>query len=255
MLIAYIDESGDTGNDLVRSSKTFTLGCVLVEADSWNDSFDALINFRRRLKLTYSIPVRAELKANYLIRNAGTLSNSGLSPSQRHLIYRAHLKQLSQDQHVKAFGVVVHKSMYYFGKDVFDLAWITLFQRLERTSHSRGGIPVLIIHDEGENPAIRKLARWSRRRLSAGSLRGSNSLSVPFTRLIDDPVPKASHESYFLQMADLVAYAAFRRIYVPSKSVGGVVNQNMWENLGQGIFAPANQNRVVTAPGIVEIWK
>lgn len=255
MLVAYIDESGDTGNNPVRSSKTFTLGCVLVEAESWNNSFSALIDLRRRLKMTYSIPVRAELKANYLIRNTGTLNSTRLSPSQRHLIYRAHLRQLAKDQHAKAFAIVVHKSMNYFGKDVFDNAWTALLQRLERTSHNRGGVPVLIIHDEGENPAIRKLARWSRRRLSAGSFRGSGSLLVPFTQLIDDPIPKASRESYFLQMADLVAYAAFRRIYPPSRSIAEVVNQNMWENLGQGVLVPANQNRVVTVPGIVEIWK
>jgi len=84
---------------------------------------------------------------------------------------------------------------------------------------------------------------------------GSDRFQVPFITLIDDPVPKSSHESYFLQLADLVAYAAFRRIYPPSSSISNVVDQKMWANMGRAIFTAANGNKVITAPGIVEIWK
>jgi hypothetical protein len=255
MLIAYIDESGDTGNDPGRSSKTYTLGCVLVESDTWNTSFDNLIAFRRRLKQTYGVPIRAEVKANYLIRNSGTFKNSNLNPNDRRMIYKAHLNQLSQDSNLRAFGIIIHKTMSYSGKDVFGFAWTTLLQRLERTSYGLGNVPILIVHDEGENASIRKLARWSRRRLSSGSIIGGGSRHLPFSKLLDDPIPKASHESYFLQLADLVAYAAFRRIYAPSHSVSGVVNQNMWDNLGAGVFGAVNQVRMRTAPGIVEVWK
>ncbi len=255
MLIAYIDESGDTGNDPGRSSRTYTLGCVLVESDTWNASFDSLIAFRRRLNQTYGIPIRSEVKANFLIRNSGTFKNLNLNPNDRKMIYKAHFDQLSQDPNLRAFGIVVHKSMNYSGKAVFEFAWTTLLQRLERTSYGLGNIPILIIHDEGENSSIRKLARWSRRRLSSGSIISGGSRHLPFSKLLDDPVSKASHESYFLQLADLVAYAAFRRIYAPSPSVSGVVNQNMWDNLGSGVFGAVNRVRTHTTPGIVEVWK
>jgi hypothetical protein len=162
---------------------------------------------------------------------------------------------MARDARLSAFGVVVKKSMNALPSDVFDEAWTALLQRLERTSKHRGNCPVIIIHDEGENLNIRKLARWSRRRLSAGSITGSGSLQVPFSTLIDDPVPKASHESYFLQLADLVAYSAFRRIYAPGPAVSNVVPLRMWDNLGRAIFTPANANRVLTAPGIVELSK
>jgi len=113
----------------------------------------------------------------------------------------------------------------------------------------------MIVHDEGENLRIRKLARWSRRRLSAGSMTGPGSRHVPFSTLIDDPFPKASHESYFLQLADLVAYSAFRRIYAPSPAVSNVVDLKMWNNLGRAICTAANERETITAPGIVEVWK
>ena len=50
MLIAYVDESGDTGSVSTKSSASYTLGCVLVKAADWSKSFDDLVAFRQRLK-------------------------------------------------------------------------------------------------------------------------------------------------------------------------------------------------------------
>lgn len=254
-IIAYIDESGDSGNNTGGSSLTYTLGCVMVKATDWNSSFDDLVSMRRRIKTNFGIRVRAEIKANYLIRNSGSLKDSELAPNERSLVFRAHLKQMAQDPNLSAFAIVIHKSMSVQPSEVVEAAWTALLQRLQRTSAAWGGCPVIIVHDEGENVRIRKVARWSRRRLSAGSMTGSDRFQVPFITLIDDPVPKSSHESYFLQLADLVAYAAFRRIYPPSSSISNVVDQKMWANMGRAIFTAANGNKVITAPGIVEIWK
>lgn len=67
MLIAYVDESGDPG---VAGSRTYVLACVLVDAADWPDAFDKLIRFRRWIRERFGLPVRAEVKANFLIRNS-----------------------------------------------------------------------------------------------------------------------------------------------------------------------------------------
>ena len=43
MYFAYVDESGDPGDYAKGGSKTFTLGCVLVEAKHWPSLFDRVI--------------------------------------------------------------------------------------------------------------------------------------------------------------------------------------------------------------------
>ena len=255
MLIAYVDESGDTGSVSTKSSASYTIGCVLVNAADWSKSFDDLVAFRQRLKKKYEIPVRSEIKSNYLIRSSGSLSKLGLQPNDRKIIFRAHLNQMAATNTYGAFGVVVRKTGHASKKEVFEEAWVTLLQRLERTSHHSGDQPVLLIHDNGENEAIRRLTRWSRRRLTAGSMSGGNSLFVPFQNLIDDPVSRSSDQSYFLQLADLVAYAAYRNLYKPGPAVANVVDSKMWNNLGSAIFTQANQNNVLTTPGIVERTK
>lgn len=255
MLIAYVDESGDTGNSPNRSSLTYTLGCVLIDAKDWNQAFDDLIAMRRRLRNRFQIPMRAEIKANYLVRGSGALKAVNLSPAERSLVYRAHFNEMGVNGTMQAFGIVVHKSMQYSGKDVLDAAWMPLLQRLERASFHNVQSPVLIIHDEGENLSIKKLARRSRRHLSAGSVTGAGSQLHPFRNLVDDPFPKASHESYFLQLADLVAYAAFRSLYPPSPGIAQVVPQVMWNNLAGVVRTQVNSLRPRAVPGIVVVRK
>jgi hypothetical protein len=247
MLLAFVDESGDTG---LAGTATYTLGCVLVEADQWKNSFDDLREFRRRLRAKYGIPVRAEIKSNFLIHSGGELKNLELTPNDRKMIYRAHFDQMAKSNTFKAFAIVVHKAGYLEKDEIFTDAWISLLQRLEATSRHKDK-KILLIHDEGNDDSIKRLTRWSRYRLSAGSQYSNNFNLHPFINLVEDPIPRKSQESYFIQLADLVAYAGFRRLYPASKNQK-VVSQEMWESLSNAKFAEVNKNKVITAEGIVE---
>lgn len=75
MVVAYVDESGDDGIK-AGSSRSYVLSRVLVESQDWAATFDGMIAFRRWVNATFRVPVRAELKANYLLRNGGPLRRS-----------------------------------------------------------------------------------------------------------------------------------------------------------------------------------
>jgi hypothetical protein len=53
----------------------------------------------------------------------------------------------------------------------------------------------MVVHDEGNALAVRKIVRKSRRAGTAGSMLGTGVLKVPFARLVDDPVPRDSSQS------------------------------------------------------------
>jgi hypothetical protein len=133
-----------------------------------------------------------------------------------------------------AFAVVIQKTQLrvkYPARSPRDVCWEFLIQRLDRHS-TKSGTPVMIVHDEGNLLAIRKLARKARRAGTAGSAFGMGYLNVPARLLVDDPIPRQSHQSYFLQLADLVACAAFRKLYPPPVlAVPTVVPQGMWDEL------------------------
>lgn len=248
MYIAYIDESGSTGKIAGGGSISYTLGCVLVRSSQWPEVFDALIGYRRFLKTRFGLPARSEIKANHLLRNGGDFRALALSEDARYAIYRGALR-LCAKLDLKAFGVVVRKDRLRT-VDAHEFAWTFLLQRLERLTTKQTD-EIVIVHDEGDSARIRALARRARRAGIAGSAFGPGFLRVPFRRLIDDPVPRRSHESLFLQFADLIAYAAFRRVYPPPPRAVQIVPELMWDELGTARFAEVNQRSGGPSPGIV----
>ena len=239
MYLAYVDESGNIGTP---GSITYTLACVLLTAERWPDVFDRLIERRRELKQRYRIPVRAELKANYLIRGKGPLWGLQIADADRQAIYRS-LMRVQGELDLQTFAIVINKAeLRERGRDENprDVAWEFLLQRLERlttTTH----MPIMLVHDEGEGAAVRKIARKARRAGSAGSAFGTGHLSRPARLLVDDPIPRDSRQSYFVQLADLSAYAAFRRIHPPRRERAvHIVPPDMWDELGTAIYEDAN---------------
>lgn len=235
---AYVDESGDLGS---AGSKTYVLACILVRAEMWPETFDALIEYRRWLRLHFGIPVRAEIKANYLLRNAGPFRRLGLSEAARFAVYRQTIRIVPK-LGMTVFAVLIRKAELQAktpGADPREICWEYLLQRLERFM-TRSKSPVLVIHDEGEAPMVRRLARKARRAGTAGSAFGTGRLSRPARMLLDDPVPRDSRQSYFLQLADLAAYAAYRRIYPPPPRPVQIVPMGTWDDLGAARLAPAN---------------
>jgi Protein of unknown function (DUF3800) len=226
--LAYVDESGDDGE---HGSRCYAVGCVVVDSRDWAATFDNLIMFRRYLSATFGIPVRAEIKANYLLRNGGPFRSRPLSERARFKVYRAHMR-IQDKLGMKAFAVVIDKGQarqrYEGARVASDIAWEWLLQRLERTFRDS---EVMIIHDEGDPLTIRKRARKARRAGRAGSQFATGQLDVPFRNLVDDPVARVSGQSYFIQLADLDAYAAFRRLNPPPQRPRLVVPQRMWDYL------------------------
>jgi Protein of unknown function (DUF3800) len=240
MLLAYVDESGDDGRK--KGSHTYTLGCVMVETSAWTSVFDQLIAHRRWVRDRFGIPVRAEIKANYLIRNGGPFRANPISERARFSLYRSFLR-LQPKLGLHTFAVVINKekaAQKFSGvRPASDIAWEYLLQRLERrATKSNPKREIMIVHDEGDESSVRKRARKARRAGTAGSAFGTGQLKRPFTQLIEDPVPRSSHQSYFLQLADLNAYAAFRRLYPPPPRQIQIVPHTMWDELGSARFRP-----------------
>lgn len=250
MLLAYIDESGNTGAVGSGGSLTYTLGCVLVDADLWPSAFDEILDFRRRVKTKFGVHMRAEIKAQYLTRSSGDLRPYALGAGARHLIYRAHMSVMTQLP-ARAFAVVVDKrNQALTPAQCFDMAWETLLQRLERTS-TYEKCTFAVLHDEGDNDAVRRWVRQSRRFLTSGSIYGGGQNNNPARRLVDDPVPRKSNQSYFIQLADLVAYAAFRSVVPPGGNIARVCPQSMWDHIGTATHAAVNIRKPRAAQGIV----
>jgi hypothetical protein len=134
-----------------------------------------------------------------------------------------------------AFAVVIDKSRCRDVQHVRETAWRYALQRVERTMNARSD-RVMLVPDSGQYHWMRKLSRQMRRFSQVGSMLGTGSLARPLVNvLVDDPIERDSRQSYFIQLADLNAYAAYRKI-VPTPWFP----RTMWDELGGAILWQAN---------------
>jgi hypothetical protein len=76
---------------------------------------------------------------------------------------------------------------------------------------------------------------------------GSGTLDRKAMNIVEDSSDRRSTESFFVQLADLNAYAAFRKAF-PSASFDGTV----WDELGEARLAEVNKTR--GGPTGIVVW-
>jgi hypothetical protein len=231
VFLAYVDDSGD--------SKSYVLGAVLVNGSSWLSTLDQFIEFRRGLARERGFRMRWELKATHLVSGGGPWRKVGVPVPirTRFGIYKRALVELSDlAPAIRTVAVVIpDRADTRLTAPPEEAAWDVLMERLERYG-TRGGGECLIVADEGSPVKVRKLARRKRRFGYAPAAYGGAARKVPFRLLLDDPVHRNSMDNYFVQWADLVAYAAFRKIMHK-----GDVPTNLWDELAEARLAEANR--------------
>jgi hypothetical protein len=222
---AYIDDSGDPG--MAKGSTTFGLGCVMVPLDQWTARLDLVHGMRRTLSETYRVRVRDEVKAEWLSNVKKHFRELGLGDGQLRDIYQQHLRMLSVVSS-GAFAVVIQKDRITDRtKNPEEIAWEYLLQRMRMRSNATGA-PIVIVHDQTSNYGERRKQIRRFRRLSWAP--GSTMVTAPL--IVEDPVSRESQHSFFIQMADLVAYAASRKV-IPARGRGNAIcSERMWLELG-----------------------
>lgn len=246
MFFAYFDESGDTG--LGQSpTGTFSLSCILLHDSDWLNALDQTIAFRRYLRDNFHIAPRAELKASWLIHNKGDIRRAGLRYPARLAAYRAALRFQRKCGLFRSFTILIDKNkIQKRDTDVRETAWQYAIQRLERFGTDKKD-NIHVLPDEGHGEFIRKKIRAMRRFSHVPSAFGGPALDRKAQNIVEDSSDRRSHESYFIQLADLNAYAAFRRVF-PGASFGG----DIYDELGDARVTEVNT--LSGGPTGVVVW-
>ena len=251
MYLFYFDESGDSG---YKNSPTtqFSLATLVVRDVNWLDLLDIIIRFRKRTKDETGFNVRDEMKAIELIHGKGPWRDLGIDIGGRLHIYREVFRLLNEicDNNrldVRVFAVCIDKRCIEDrSKNPRDLAWTFALQRVERFLSKMSDFGI-ILPDDGYPDFIRKKLRQLRRFSIVPSAYTSSFLKRNLKMVIEDPVIRNSKESYFIQITDLLAYAAHRYV-IPTD----IVDSSFWHLLGKSILTEVNIIRG-GPPGIV-VW-
>lgn len=246
MIFAYFDESGDTG---MQSSPTgtFSLTGVLIHDSKWLAALDQTIAFRRYLRDQFRISSRSELKATWLIHNKGDIRKAGLSYAARLAAYRAAMRFQRKSGLFRVFSIVIVKSrISKVPADIREIAWRYALQRLERYGTSERD-NLHVIPDEGHGAFIQKKIRAMRRFSHVPSAFGTGPLERNAENIVEDSSDRSSRESFFIQLADLNAYAAFRKVF-PGNNFDG----SIWDELGESRIDEVNRLR--GGPTGIVVW-
>lgn len=208
--LAYYDECGDDGFP-ERSSDYFVLTAIYLRYEVWQTIFDNLLAFRRRLKVSYGIPVRLEFHTNGFLKKAKPFTGFNLSNQDRLEIIRDYCTLLSQ-QDWRIVNICIAKTrIQNLRYQVLDTALTYSIQRIENDLR-RGyndAARFMILTDEGRVGSMRKTARRLKRINYVPSMYGSAQRRQDIQTLIEDPLPKDSAQSYFIQAADLVSFLVY----------------------------------------------
>jgi len=214
--LAYYDESGDDGYP-DYSSPLFTLSAIYLRYTYWKASYETIREARREMKARFGLPITWEIHTKQLLLNKRPYRALGLSDAERIKIVDnccqllANLSALSA-QAIKAINVcIVKPRIKNPNYEVLRTAVTYSVQRIENDLKPWDNSENLfmIITDSGRVGKMRKTTR----RVQVFNPIPSKYTDRPYRReiqgLIEDPLPKDSKESYFIQLSDVLAYVVY----------------------------------------------
>lgn len=258
----YVDESFDSGR--------FCLSAIAIRHTDWRECFAKVRQHRVILKRDHGIFLRKEIHAHEFVGGRGRISDRVVGKYERSRIFEGLLRLVAQLPNVMIINVCLDRA----GRANVQLdAWDRLMNRIERTmlamedrelplrreliSKLPADLPdgvrhplevrlnhyrprAMIFADEGREieitKALRKMSVFNPIPSKWGTWgHGERTKNIPVERVIEDPVFKKSHQSYFVQLADCVAFALLKREVAPTPHVSKYGINNMFERSLSGV--------------------
>ncbi len=194
--LIYIDESAGNSTHCVYSA-------LFVDAFRWNECLSVLVDWREEWLRDYDIPMAFELHATNFISGRDKKDNISSRNLRADLFYEAigrvgNMKDvllISSIAENKGNNLALFKKMLISIND--------FLKQKEATG--------ILICDEGNERRLTALVRKMKKvNVAKTSSRSAVSKNPPLKHIIEDPLFKSSHSSYFIQLADFLALALLR---------------------------------------------
>jgi hypothetical protein len=230
MYISYYDESGDDGFPSY-SSPLFVLTSCYLHYLNWQETYEHYARFRSKLKEDYGLPAKIEFHTKYFILNKNPYSQFRLSSEDRVQIMNLFCDLIGRLKLQIINVAIVKTRIQKRDYGVLDRALTYSIQRIENDLNPRQNPEnkFLVITDSGRVGKMRKTSRRLQKINYIPSKYGTDSYRQEIQSLIEDPLPKDSKESHFIQTSDLVAFVVYQ--YCLGVTGAGKLHGRMPENV------------------------
>jgi hypothetical protein len=212
--IFYIDESERTPLAVTSSVKIPFLRPK--DGGGWEFTWDRYLEsatkWRRDLSQSHSIRFREELHGYKILRRQGQYHKiwRNLSPNEAFALYGDALRTLTWLPERSIMTTYATDTSKLMGHEGIAACLFGLFQRM-RNDCTLTRVNGMVFFDEGHSSYIR-LYRMAQKYLPTGSRFGGwgsgKTRNLPLSMFAKDGNIKSSELSYFMQIADLICYAA-----------------------------------------------
>jgi len=210
--IYYIDETEKHPFSVVTSVRVPFLREVEGEwTFVWSDYLQRAVEWRCRITARHSVRFSKELHANVILAHQGQYKKpeNNLRPDEATALMSDALASLDFLEPQSIMTAYADDRTVLMGERRINAAMLGLFQRIRRQlGDDRNG---MIIFDDGKPEYIRlyrRATRWLPTGSALGGWKDGSSLNLSLDMFPKDANVKASKLSLFIQIADLVAYAA-----------------------------------------------
>lgn len=198
--LIYIDESYDESH--------FAYSAMFVPAFEWNHYFGQLLQWRHNWFDQHQIPLDYELHATKFVGGRGEF------PSNRNKTYRGDLffEAIGRIESIDGIqvinGITTDKKKHL-------LLFEYILNRINRTLEAKDSYGILVCDEGNENRLTSIVRRMKKENHIPSSAyhyywNGTSARNLPLQRIIEDPLFKTSKSSYFIQLADLLAFSLLR---------------------------------------------
>lgn len=213
MFVVYYDEAGDDG--WPGSSPVFVLTSTYMHDSKWKDNFNRVQAFRRKLRIQYGLKTTTEFHTKHFMLNKKEYLQLNLSDSERIEIMDLFC-DLIGGLDLKIINVVINKKRISDRKyDILDRALTYSIQRIENDLETSldSDERFMIITDPGREGKMRITSRRIQKiNYIPSKLHKGTTYEKTIARLIEDPLPKESKESHFIQISDLVSFIVYQHM-------------------------------------------
>ena len=172
----------------------------------WKHNFRQLQLFRQELSKRYGFPVKQEFHTREFIQDKNPYHGLYTPELRREILfeYVRHLAMLRVQAIVTVIDKTKIKNKDY---DVLGKAFSYNIQRIENGLNKRPSPELfMVITDEGRVGKMTRVSRQIQRINYIPSKFEQKSSRKEIQLLIEDPLPKNSSQSYFIQAADTLAF-------------------------------------------------
>lgn len=220
MYICYLDESGDDGFP-ATSSEIFVLTSLVLHFSSWKELYNEIYRFRKWLKQEYDFPVNFEFHTREFLLNKNPYRQLNIEDPKRKELVSCFF-DLLRELDIRIFNSVINKSLIRDKSyKVLKTALKCKLQSIDTYIKIKGQKnKFLIITDEGRIGKMVHVTRQIHENNAAHLDEVSrDEYGTGIHRLIEDPLPKSSKESYFIQISDMVAYIVYLYLLITSTNL------------------------------------